>query len=157
MITGYYYLHTNGELIFKRYLDDEQVADFRESDFVRMFWPVDMSYRGDAWTVLVEGLALGANKARVMELAEKWGCGDEDAINFAESVGARITKGSSGRFFASSKNMPIDNFEALEKDGLSKIYGVGNTSLEALAGLCNALGYKAQKMWGVSFKDLLKK
>ena len=36
------------------------------------------------------------------------------------------------------------------------IVGFGNNTLEAMADLCKKLGYKPNKMWGASFKDLLK-
>jgi hypothetical protein len=33
--------------------------------------------------------------------------------------------------------------------------GFGVTALEAMAELCNELGYKPSKMWGAKFSDLL--
>jgi hypothetical protein len=47
-IQGWYYLHTNGSLIYKRDFDGT-VADFRDSDFVRAFWPLDPSDREGPW------------------------------------------------------------------------------------------------------------
>ena len=35
--------------------------------------------------------------------------------------------------------------------------GFGNTALEAMAELCKELGYKTQKTWGATFRDLLNK
>ena len=66
-ISGWYYLHTNGELIYKRDLDGT-AADIRESDFARALWPMDPTDRESAWTILVEALALGANEERIAEL-----------------------------------------------------------------------------------------
>ena len=70
-LEGWYYLHTNGSLIYKRELG-ETAADIRESDFARAMWPMDPTDRAGAWNVLVEALALGADAARVKELAAKW-------------------------------------------------------------------------------------
>jgi len=38
MIEGYYYLHMNGDLIYKRETGDT-AADIRESDFAVAMWP----------------------------------------------------------------------------------------------------------------------
>src|SRR5689334_5416510 len=87
-ITGWYYLHTNGELIFKRD-SPGQDADIRESDFARALWAWT-GERADAWSILVEALSIGANKDRIKELSEKWGCDDRDAENYAEYLGVII-------------------------------------------------------------------
>ena len=71
MITGYYYLHENGSLIYK--VGTDCVADFRESDFVKAFWPFDPEDRETAWNLLVESLAAGANKDRVISLQKNGG------------------------------------------------------------------------------------
>lgn len=73
--TGYYYLHENGSLIYKRFGDP---ADFEESPFVRAYWPIDTSSRLSAWRIILEGLAQGASVERVRELAAKWGCDNKD-------------------------------------------------------------------------------
>jgi hypothetical protein len=70
---GWYYLHTNGELIFKRWFEPEA-----DSDFVKKVWPIDVTNRANAWTILIEGLAMGARVERVAELAETWGCTTHD-------------------------------------------------------------------------------
>lgn len=67
-LVGWYYLHTNGDLIFKCELG-ETAADIRESDFARCMWPMRPDDRAGAWDIAVEGLALGARKERVAELA----------------------------------------------------------------------------------------
>ena len=54
-MNGWYYLHTNGELIYKPAASD---PDF-SSPFVRKHWAFDVSDRKDAWTVLLEALAFG--------------------------------------------------------------------------------------------------
>jgi len=68
----YYYLHTNGSLIFKRFTPED------DSPFVKKVWRIDPADRETAYIVLLEALALGANKQRIKELAAKWGCTAED-------------------------------------------------------------------------------
>ena len=145
MITGRYYLHTNGSLIYKREFDDT-MADLRESDFVRHIWPMDTSDREGAWRICIEALALGASALRVKELAEKWQCNDEDASVYAERVGCRLERdGNQWHAFRS-------DFVNIQESPS----GFGSTCLEAMAELCKALGFKASKMWGSSFFHLLK-
>lgn len=119
-IIGWYYLHTNTELIFKRD-SPGQDSDIRESDFAVALWAFD-SQRTTAWNILVEALSLGANPRRIKELAELWDCDDRDAEQYANFMAA----------------------------------GFGHSNLEAMAGLCKALGYKGGKMWNATFQDLLK-
>jgi len=82
-MTGYYYLHENGDLIWKVYRPEQEPGGF-----VRRVWPVDTSDRSDAWKIILESLALGANIERVEELAEKWGC---DARDFVEYMRRNVT------------------------------------------------------------------
>ncbi len=89
-ITGYYYLHKNGNLIYKNDIDDGVVADFRESDFVVMFWPIDLQNRSTLWRILIEALALGTDLNRIYELAEKWKCNNEDAVHYADYLQASL-------------------------------------------------------------------
>jgi hypothetical protein len=145
MIDSWYYLHTNGKLIYKQDFPGIE-ADIRESDLAIMLWPIDLEDRENAWQVLVEALACGANLERVMELAVKWRCNDEDALIYASCVGARLF-------------MDGDQWCATRKDFVDlqeSPAGFGNTALEALAGLCQSLGYRPQKMWGTTFERLLR-
>lgn len=144
-IDGYFYLHTNGELIYKKYIDGGQLADFRESPFVRCFWSIDPKNRLDAWTILVEALSVGANKKRVFELADKWKCNDTDAQKYAEVVGFQLSK--DGNSWSATRN----DFVNLQESPA----GFGDTCLEAISQLCAELGYKPQKLWGNDFKGLL--
>lgn len=144
-IAGYYYLHVNNSLIYKPY-DEGRVADFRESDMVRAFWPCDPENREHAWTTLIEGLAAGADPARVKELAEKWHCNDEDAAVYAERVGVTLAK-DGNQWCATGPG-----FTNLQE---SKA-GFGDTCLEAMAALAKDLGYRPAKMWGHTFASLLK-
>jgi hypothetical protein len=77
IVDGYYYLHTNGDLIYKRF---EPEAD---SPFVKHFWPFDHTNRMDAWIIVLEATALGANMDRIKELKIHWGLTLKD---FCEAV-----------------------------------------------------------------------
>lgn len=143
---GWYYLHTNGDLIYKSD-SDGQAADIKDSPFALMLWPIDLSDRENAWRILVEASSLGASKERISELAEKWGCNNEDAKIYADYVGVILS-------------MDGDKFCATRKDFINLIespHGFGDSYLEAMAELCTELGFKASKMWGLTFKDLLAK
>ena len=72
---GWYYLHTNGSLIWKRFMPEA-------SDFVRKTWPMDTTDRASAWTVLLEAAALGADTSRLVELAAHWKCDARDLCEF---------------------------------------------------------------------------
>jgi len=125
LITGYYYLHTNGELIFKPASAVESDPAYFDSDFVRKVWTVDPSDRARAWIICTEALAMGANEARVLELAAKWQLTDEDAQVFAEH--SRILLGKDGdRWYAM--------FEDFENVHFSQV-GFGADALHALAEL----------------------
>lgn len=143
---GYYYLHENGDLIYKRALDGGQVADLRESDLVKAFWSIDLTDREDAWTVLVEALAAGAKPERVRQLATKWGCSNEDAAVYAERVGCVVkTDSHPSDWFAT-----LPDFVNLQESPS----GWGSSAIEAMAELAKELGYRPVKTWGASFKSL---
>jgi len=143
MITGYYYLHDNGELIYKPGTDC--VADIRESDLARALWPLDPDDRAGAWAILIEGLSLGAKKDRIEELSQKWKCDNADADIYADRVGCNLTL--DGNAWCATR-MDFSNLQESPA-------GFGDTKLEAMAELCRELGYKACKMWGSSFQELL--
>jgi len=73
---GWYYLHENGDLIWKRFRPEQ------DSGFVKRIWPCDTTQRGNGWIILIESLVAGASVSRVAELAQKWGCDAHDLINF---------------------------------------------------------------------------
>lgn len=142
-IEGWYYLHTNGDLIYKPRPDS--ACDIRDSDFALALWPCDPTDRLGAWSILVEALAAGANPARINELATKWKCGNDDAHEYASRIGCKLfPEGDSwcaaGRGFINIQE---------------SICAFGSTALEAMAALCKELGYRPAKMWGASFADLL--
>jgi len=143
-LVGWYYLHTNGELIYKRELGGT-AADIRESDFARMLWPVDPSDRAGAWRILIEALACGVNKLRVEELAKKWGCTDVDAEVYAKHIGAKLEK--DGDSWCATRS----DFTNMQESPA----GYGDTALDALSELCRELGFRPAKMWGNTFADLV--
>lgn len=145
MIEGYYYLHTNGDLIYKRETGGT-AADIRESDFAIAMWPFDPDDPEMAWNIVVEGLAAGASRERVKELTVKWNCNNEDAVNYAAHINAQLS-------------MDGDQYCATRFDFVNmqeSPAGFGDTALEALAELAKELDYKPSKMWGAGFSDLLK-
>ena len=145
-ILGYYYLHTNHSLIWKKSMDGDEVADFRESPFVVQFWPLDPQDRSTAWRILVEALALGADEQRIEELADLWACDDIDAQRYAEHIGVELKPDGSAWCAMQIGATNIQEFSA----GFSE-----KSALHALAELCRDLGYQAQKTWGATFSDLV--
>ena len=77
---GWYYLHTNGDLIYKPSAVGR--PEVEPGGFVRKVWPIDTERRETAWLLCIEAWALGARRDRVDELAAKWGLTDEDAQAF---------------------------------------------------------------------------
>lgn len=78
-VKGYYYLHTNGDLIYKSEHFDP--ADF-DSDFVVKWWRFDNTDRMDAWTIILEAIALKGVTPRVKELSAKWKMDFKDSCTF---------------------------------------------------------------------------
>lgn len=144
-IIGWYYLHENGDLIYKRDLEGT-AADIRESDLARGLWPLDPNEREGAWNIVVEALAAGANAERVKDLAAKWNCTDQDASAYADRVGALLS--IDGNAWMATRR----DFQDLQQSPA----GFGDSALEAMAALAKELGYKPSKMWGANFRELLK-
>jgi len=92
-IEGYCYLHTNGDLIFKRKMVVDGDPEYFDSDFVRAVWEVDPSERLGAWRLLVEATEMGANEARIKELAGRWSITMKDLPNYliAEEAADGVT------------------------------------------------------------------
>jgi hypothetical protein len=80
--SGFYYLHTNGELIYKRFRPDP-------SDFVRRIWEIEPSDRGNAWRILLEAAALGIRQDRLDELCRAWGITPVDLVEYFSRVGSK--------------------------------------------------------------------
>jgi hypothetical protein len=144
-IQGWYYLHTNGDLIYKRDYDGT-AADIRESDFARSLWPMDPEDRAGAWRLLVEAKAAGAKPDRVTELAAKWGCTDDDGLIYAEHIGVKVQR--DGNAWCATRR----DFQDLQASSA----GFGETVLEALSELAKNLKFVPSKMWGATFHDLVK-
>lgn len=89
-LDGYYYLHVNEDLIYKRYLDEGQVTDFESSSFVRAYWLLDTHDRGCAWIIAIEAAALGARFDKVEHLREHWKLTNEDGRKFCEVSGIEL-------------------------------------------------------------------
>jgi hypothetical protein len=87
---GFYYLHENGDLIWRRFAPEQDAGGF-----VRHVWPVENS-RFCAWRIVVEALALGATRERIDALADKWGLTDSDAKVYASRIGLNLRKVISG-------------------------------------------------------------
>ena len=147
MTTGYYYLHTNRNLLYKRALDDAQTADFRESDLVRMFWAFDIEDRESAWQVLIEAAALGAKPERIQELADLWMCDDVDALIYAKRAGCSVFM--DGNQWCATARSFVDLQESTA--------GFGDTALAAMTDLCQRLGYVGGKTLGATYADLLRR
>lgn len=144
-IVGWYYLHENGDLIYKREYDGSVAADIRDSDLARGMWPIDPSDRRGAWAIVVEGLAAGAHPHRVRELADKWLCTDADAEIYAQGIGLRLYR--DGSAWCATR---LDFVNLQESPA-----GFGDRAYEAMAELAKALGYAPSKMWGESFALLV--
>ena len=145
MITGFYYLHVDGSLIFKHNLPGT-AADIRESDFAVMLWPLEVEDRENAWQILIEALACGAKPERIQDLAAKWHCDDSDAQTYADRAGVLLSM--DGDQWCATQMGFVNLMESPA--------GFGDTALEAMAELCKELGYRPQKTWGASFADFLK-
>ena len=145
-LIGWYYLHTNGALLYKRELGGT-AADIRESPFALGLWPIDPQNRETAWRILVEARAAGADPKRIVELAAQWHCNNEDAPVYAARVGCDLFM--DGNMWCATDH----HFVNLQESPA----GFGETCLEAMAELCRALGYKPSTMWGATFADLLRR
>lgn len=144
-LEGWYYLHTNGDIIYKRELGGTR-ADLADSDFVRSVWPFDPADRKGAWDIVVEATALGARAERIAALAEHWGCDDVDAENYAAHLNARIFR-DGDRWCATRAD-----FTNIQDSPV----GFGVTSIQALGALCKALGFTGRRTWSATFWDLLR-
>lgn len=141
--SGIYYLHENGDLIYKPGLDS--VADVIESSFAKCSWLIDPSNRKCAWEILIEAQALGANKERIDELAEKWKCNDDDAGMFASVANVDLT--IDGNEWCAQRT----DFINLQESPA----GFGKTALEAMSNLASQIGITGGHIWRKSFSELM--
>ena len=142
-INGWYYLHQNGDLIYKP--SPDAIVDIRDSDLAVCSWPVDVRSRKLAWEMLVEAVALGANESRISELAKKWNCDDEDADMFASVIGVDLE--IDGNQWCAHRT----DFVNLQESPA----GFGESKLLAMADLARNLGIRGGHMWLSSFSDLV--
>jgi hypothetical protein len=120
---GYYYLHINGDLIHKPSIVTEYDSHYFDSPFVKKVWgPLDIYNRVDAWKVLLEALANGASMERIKELAQKWNCDYDDSIEMLRRVKPTddMQKGMD-IFIKEILGMEIENFWAKVKEDWEKI------------------------------------
>lgn len=104
---GYYYLHAETKnLIFKKF---EPEAD---SDFVQKVWRMDTADRVTAWTIALEGLALGAKISRVKELAKKWNLTFDDSVELLKRVEDpnALMKDGISLFAKEILDIPVDEY-----------------------------------------------
>lgn len=62
---GWYYLHTNGQLIWKKFEPES------DSPFVTKVWEAPDLYRETIWTIVLEATALGMSESEVRRIADK--------------------------------------------------------------------------------------
>ena len=110
---GHYYLHTNGDLIYKPLLSTSQ-ADLVESPFVRKFWYIDGGDRKVAWTIALEALASGVDLPRVNALAKKWGLTAEDLVAYLPEVPKPTPLQRDGLYLFFEKVLEIDSDDWLD-------------------------------------------
>jgi hypothetical protein len=89
MIAGYYYLHANGALIYRR-ATPGTIADFENSDLVKCWWPVEPADRRGAWRILIEAAARGATPDTIAQHAHLWHCDNPDAYRYAVREGIEL-------------------------------------------------------------------
>lgn len=94
---GYYYLHTNGDLIYKH-----QEPEMESGGFVRKVWHINTTDRASAWTILLEALAMEADITRIKELANKWNCDARDLPNYLARTKGTDLQRKGLRMFLSS-------------------------------------------------------
>ena len=78
MITGYYYLHTNGSLVYKPAIVVENDECYFDSDFVKYHWSFDKDNRADAWKIILQALYFDASIPEIKELIKKWNITPDD-------------------------------------------------------------------------------
>lgn len=108
---GHFYLHKNGDLIYKP-LFTTSVADLNESPFVKKFWRIEegdeKEGREVAWTIVLEALASGALLSRIKVLAEKWGLTAEDLCIYLPRVSKPTPLQQDGLYLFIEKVLGVD-------------------------------------------------
>ena len=128
--SAWYYLHENGDLIFKR-----TKPEVEQGGFIRKIWPFDSERRGRAYILLIEAAAMGARKDRIDELVKKWCITDEDCREFAKRANLKLFR--DGSLWCAT----FDDFKNIQE---SKS-GFGDTAFHALVALCKEGGRVLEK------------
>jgi hypothetical protein len=128
---GYYYLHVNGDVIFKRDLGGTY-EDLVDTDFAVHIWHPDKTDRADAWELVVEAMAFGANAGRLTQLEERWGLDEDDGLIYCERLRIQTHYGE-------TENGPLWTARIDGNDG--RVYEAASVRLlPALAELARQVG-----------------
>ncbi len=79
-MNGFYYLHADGNLIYKPEIVVANDDGYFDSPFVKKVWHVDPRDRIVAWKIILEALAMGCDKERAKELSKQWDLTFEDSL-----------------------------------------------------------------------------
>jgi len=117
----YYYLHTNGNLIYRNPAVVDSDPDYFDSPFVKKVWKINAENREDAWTMILEALVLGARIESVQNLAGIWKLTFEDSIEMIQRIkpDENLKKGFE-MFLSKILNLTWDQYET--KARLDKAY-----------------------------------
>ena len=125
MEDGYYYLHTNGDLIFKPAMVITDPSYF-DSDFVKRIWPFKSEDRDTAYQMLIDAQAMGAKLERITELRMKWAMTEKDTQIWADRTGFKLFE-DGDRWCAT-----LPTFINITESAV----GFGDTRWDALVELC---------------------
>ncbi len=119
MNNGFYYLHTEGNLIYKPAIVAED-PDYFDSPFVKKVWRLDVNDRLCAWRIVLEALSMGCNVGRARELAGKWRLTFKNSIELLKrtprnEVTQAMTEGMR-IFIKEILGMEVEHFWALTKE-----------------------------------------
>jgi hypothetical protein len=74
-LIGYFYLHENKDIIFKREKPEMEIGGF-----VKRVWPFDPEDRAGAYCILIEAAVMDVKPERLETLLEKWQITDDDCL-----------------------------------------------------------------------------
>jgi len=117
---GFYYLHTDGSLIFKPATVIDYDPHYFDSPFVKKVWHIDLKDRLNAWKIVLEALSMGCSIPRARELAGKWKLTFEDSIELLKrtprnEVTEAMTEGMK-IFIPEILGMEVERFWTLIKE-----------------------------------------
>lgn len=125
-VDGYYYLHTNGDLIYKPATVMDSDPSYFDSSFVKKVWPITLDERETAYTLLLDAEAMGARIERIHELKTKWNITEKDTQTFADRMGFLLSMDGK-QWFAR-----LPDFVNVQESPA----GFGDTRWDALVELC---------------------